>query len=339
MSDAHSDSDSYEIRRERALEFFDRELASFVPERVFDAHLEIWPPGWASKGELYCLQREPTDLASLHEEFEVLHPGRLAGAILIPFSFEAEDLAAANALSGEIAAQGGPTYRTLLFVRPGDDPEWVRQEGRRLGAVGLKGYYTFADLPDAAMRAQADIPAYMPEALVRVAHEEGWLINMHLVKTRAVAHPENRRWIRHYCSTYPDMKLVLSHAARGFQPANNLAGLADLTDLPNLYFDSSVNCESFALEAVIRVAGHARLLYGSDFIASHQYGRSVAVGDSFIWIHDTSPVWGEGASAVQPTLVGLEHLRALKWACWSQGLTDSQVEDIFYGNAAALLGV
>ena len=326
----------YQIRRERALEFFERELASFVPERVIDAHLEIWPAGWAAKGELYCLGDEPTDLASLREEFDVLGPGRLAGAILIPFSFSAEDLATVNTLSGELAAQGGPTYRTLLFVRPTDDPDWVREEGRRIGAVGLKGYYTFANVDDPP---QADPPAYMPESLVQVAHEEKWLINMHLVKSLAVADPENRRWIRHYCTAYPDMRLVLSHAARAFQPAHNLAGLADLKDLPNLYFDTSVNCESFALEAVIRIMGHDRILYGSDFIASHRYGRSVAVGDSFIWLYDTSPIWGEGPSEIEPTLVGLEHLRALKWACWSQGLSDSQVERIFFGNAAALLGI
>jgi len=330
------DNADYEIRRERAMEFFERELAAFVPERVIDAHLEIWPPGWAAKDELYCLRREPTDLVSMRDEFEVLGPGRLAGAILIPFSFSTEDLGTVNALSGALAAQGGPTYRTLLFVRPGDDPEWVRQEGRRIGAVGIKGYYTFADVAEPP---QADVPAYMPESLARVAHEEGWLINMHLVKSHAVADPENQRWIRHYCTTYPDMRLVLSHAARAFQPANNLAGLADLADLPNLYFDSSVNCESFALEAVIRIMGHGRLLYGSDFIASHRYGRSVAVGESFIWLYDTSPVWGEGPAAIEPTLVGLEHLRALKWACWSQRLNDTQVEDIFFGNAASLLGI
>ena len=328
-----SDSPDYPHRRERALEFFERELASFVPERLIDAHLEVWPPGWAAKGELYCLGDEPTDLASLREEFDVLGPGRLAGAILIPFSFAAEELATVNTLSGELAAQGGPTYRTLLFVRPTDDPEWVREEGRRIGAVGLKGYYTFADVPDPP---QADPPAYMPESLVQVAHEEKWLINMHLVKSLAVADPENRRWIRHYCTTYPDMRLVLSHAARSFQPAHNLAGLADLADLPNLFLDTSVNCESFALEAAIRIMGHQRILYGSDFIASHRYGRSVAVGDAFIWLYDTSPVWGDGN---EPTLVGLEHMRALKWACWSQGLSDSQVEDIFFGNAAAVLGI
>jgi len=34
----------------------------------------------------------------------------------------------------------------------------------------------------------------------------------------------------------------------------------------------------------------------------------------------------------EPVLIGLEHLRALKYACWRQGLTDSQVEDIFFNN-------
>jgi len=42
---------------------------------------------------------------------------------------------------------------------------------------------------------------------------------------------------------------------------------------------------------------------------------------------------------VAPVVVGLEHIRSLKWACWSERLSDSQVEDIFYNNAARMLGV
>ncbi|MEZ6049691.1 MAG: hypothetical protein R3C11_29740 [Planctomycetaceae bacterium] len=38
-------------------------------------------------------------------------------------------------------------------------------------------------------------------------------------------------------------------------------------------------------------------------------------------------------------LVGLEHLRSLKWAAWAAGLSDTQVEDIFYRNAHRLLGI
>jgi predicted TIM-barrel fold metal-dependent hydrolase len=35
----------------------------------------------------------------------------------------------------------------------------------------------------------------------------------------------------------------------------------------------------------------------------------------------------------------MENLRALKWACWSQRLNDTAVEDIFWNNAAKLFGL
>ena len=43
--------------------------------------------------------------------------------------------------------------------------------------------------------------------------------------------------------------------------------------------------------------------------------------------------------AIQPVLTGFEHLRSLKWACWSENLSDAQIEDIFWNNATGLFGV
>jgi glutamate-1-semialdehyde 2,1-aminomutase len=183
---------------------------------------------------------------------------------------------------------------------------------------------------------EADIPDYLPERLVQVAHEEEWVITLHMVKSRAVADPGNIHWIRYYCETYPKMKLILAHSARGFAPTHNLEGLPHLTGLDNLYFDTSANCEPMAHEAIIRIIGHDKLLYGSDLPVSHLRGRSVAVADTFLWLYDNSPIWGEKHSKIQPVLVGLEHLRSLKWACWSTRMNDRQVEDIFWNNAARL---
>jgi len=80
-------------------------------------------------------------------------------------------------------------------------------------------------------------------------------------------------------------------------------------------------------------------MYGSDLPVSHFRGRSVAAADSFLWLYGETPVWGEKHARVDPVLIGLEHLRSLKWACWSVGLSDAAVEDIFYHNAARLFGV
>ena len=174
---------------------------------------------------------------------------------------------------------------------------------------------------------------------MEIAHEQGLGVTLHMVKSRGVADPSNIHWIRHYCSTYPNMKLILAHSARGFQPAHNLEGLPQLADLDNLYCDTSANCEPVAHQAIIRILGHRKLLYGDDFPVSHLRGRSLGAADTFVWLYKETPVWKQGFGLVKPTLIGIENLRSVKYACWSEKLSDSAVEDIFWNNAAELFGV
>lgn len=311
--------------------FFARELAAFVPDRVFDAHTHLWQESHAP----WKVEGHQGDVG--YEEYvrlvDCLHPGRRVAALFIPYSDRAEMLPAANAWA---AQNRRPDCRALFFVKPSDDPEWVRHEVRRLGASGLKCYHTMAPVRPTW---EADIPSYLPEPLVAMAHQEGWAITLHMVKAQSTADPGNIHWIRYYCERYPDMKLILAHSARAFQPAHGLAGLPQLQGLPNLYCDTSANCEPIAHQAIIRYLGHQHLLYGSDLPVCLMRGRSLGAADSFIWLYEKTPVWGEKHLAVKPVLVGLEHLRSLKWACWSERLTDSQVEDIFWNNAAKLFGV
>jgi glutamate-1-semialdehyde 2,1-aminomutase len=316
-------------------EFFDRELASFLPERIFDAHTHLWRKdcvSWSLGGDA-----EDLGYAQYMAAIRQIHPERTTKGLFIPFVTpdNQEKTAAANAwVAQEIA--GDPACRGLFFIRPDDDPERVRDEVRRLGLHGLKCYHTMSP---AKPTWEAAIEDFLPEQFLKVADEEGWVITLHMVKSRAVADPANIACIRRYCETYPNMKLVLAHSARGFQPAHNLEGLPKLTGLDNLYFDTSANCEPVAHQSIMRIIGHDKLMYGSDLPVSHLRGRSLAAADSFLWLYDTAPVWGEKHMKIDPVLVGLEHLRSLKWACWSERLTDTQVEDIFWNNAARLLDV
>ena len=314
------------------LEFFERELESFVPDRVFDAHAHFLhpehhpaPPGLpASVGyDEYC------------QLISSLHPRRTVAALFLSFSFEAEQKSGANEWTGRHVAFD-PNSRGSYFVTPDDDPEQVRQDVRRLGLHGLKCYHLFSHQRPTW---ETDIPNFLPETLVRIADEEGWVITLHIVKSRGVADPSNIYWIRRYCETYPNMSLILAHSARGFQPSHNLEGLSQLTGLDNLYFDTSANCEPMAHAAILRAVGHRKLMYGSDFPVSHLRGRSMAAADTFVWVYDQNPAWRGNRGEIKPTLVGLEHLRSLKWACWSERLSDSAVEDIFWNNAAELLGL
>lgn len=323
-------------------ELFARELDSFVPDVIYDAHTHLWakshlpPTGYDAFREL---EEEVIDLAAYRRRMAELLPGRrIAGGLMLPGAVGAtgDQVAAQNAFTAA-EATANPGWRGSMLVSPAMDPEYVRGEVRRLGLSGLKCYHVHSGL---AVTWDADIPAYLPEAQVKVAHEEGLCITLHIVKARAVADPSNQHWIRRYCETYPNMQLILAHAARGFDPYHTIEGMAALAGLPNLWCDMAAVTDVGACEAIIEILGHERLLYGTDFPVSHLRGRCVAIGDGFLWLYDDTLDWQTVShQPLQPVFVGLESLRVLKQAAWHCRLTDSQVEDIFCNNVRRLLGL
>lgn len=321
--------------QEHDIEFFEREIDSFLPDKVFDAHTHSWRisemPGWKNYGD-QCGWDQWVELQ------EGLHPRRTMGGYLIPSLPDPELLSMANQWNAKTVADGTRTIG-IYTVGPNDDPEFARQEVKRLGLKGFKVYRTYA--LTGKMDPEVSIPNFLSEPFVKVAHEEGWFITLHVFKKRAMADPENIHWVKYYCETYPNMKMILAHSARGFNPSHNLEGLPQLAHLNNLYFDTSANCEPIAHEVILRLFGHQKLMYGSDLPVSHLRGRSLAVNDSFRWVNENTPIWDVefDLSNTQPVFHGLEHLRSVKWACWSQRLTDSQVEDVFWNNAMNLFGL
>jgi glutamate-1-semialdehyde 2,1-aminomutase len=171
---------------------------------------------------------------------------------------------------------------------------------------------------------------------MQVAHELGLTVTLHIVRSRALADASNQEALRRYALNYPHAQLILAHAARGFNPHDTLQGIHALRDLPNVWFDTSAITDAGALEAILRVFGHRRLLYGSDFPVSHLRGRCVALGDSFLWLSPENTRLDAAYAEVQFTLVGLEALRTLKVAAFATGLSDEAIEDVFFDNAARL---
>ena len=334
-----TDTPSY-IARPEDKEFYERELASFIPDKVFDAHTHVWHSNHCQFPEQFP---PVVDYQTYIKLMEDIHPGRITKALFIPTFRDPQSsnpirprpsfITDANQWTSDQTAKD-QNCRGHFFIKPDDDPEWVRQEVKRLGLCGLKCYHSLSLNPESTFEAQ--IPDYLPETLSKVAHDQEWTITLHMVRARGAADPGNIHWIRHYCENYPKMQLILAHSARGFQPAHNLEGLPQLTGLDNLWFDTSANCEAMAHQAIIRIIGHDKLLYGGDLPVTHGRGRSLGVQDSFLWLYEDSPGWGEKHQSIKPVFTGLEHLRSIKWACWSENLTDNQIEDIFWNNAAKL---
>jgi len=316
-------------------EFFAKHLDSFVPQRIFDAHCHLYRsadfkgtvPGLAAAGPAVA------DWPVFQACMEEITPRRDYSALCFPFPAKLLDSAGANHF---LASQLSAKCLGQMIVEPSMDPDFVRETVRRYGFVGLKCYHLFAPQEPTF---EARVEEYLPEEHVRVADELGLSITLHMVRARALADPANQESIARLAGKYPRSRWILAHAARGFNPYHTVEGIGSLAGLKNIWFDTSAVTEPGAYEAIVRTFGVDRLLYGADFPVTHLRGRCVAIGDSFLWLTEDNTRFDAAYGAVKPLLIALESLRALKQACWNMRLSDSEVEQIFYGNAAAMFSL
>jgi glutamate-1-semialdehyde 2,1-aminomutase len=318
-------------------EFFAKELADFVPEQIFDAHAHLYESAhWGSKSSV---EKGPAvvSLEEFRRQMAWLTPGRRTSGLFFGVGLSEQWRNASNQFVAQEVAKD-QSSRGQLIISPKQDPEMVRQEVRTNKFVGLKVYHTFSSRK---ITWDSEIREFLAEEHVLIAHEEGLAITLHMVKDRAIADPANQEQIRYYCEKYPNIKMILAHAARGFNPFHIIEGIETLRGLRNLWCDCSAVTEAGGFEAIIEALGHDRLLWGSDFPISHLRGRCVAIGDTFLWLYEDTVDWGTVAphGKIHPLFVGHESLRALKLAARRMKLSDSQIEDVFYNNARRMLGV
>lgn len=314
-------------------ELFDRELRNFVPPDAFDAHahwydlrlLEDVPfADDAPVGMLEYLEAQRAWMGDLAPTAGLFFPMPAAGL----------DTAAANDLIVQ-QLRGRATSRGLAIVTPTEDPADIERLVTTHGLVGLKVYHLFASRRDSQ---KATCDEYLSEWMWELAQKLGLCLMVHLVRDRAIADPNNLAYLKQHCRDYPNAKLVLAHAGRGFCSRHTAEGAPQLRGLSNVYFDTSVICEPLGFEVILDTFGPRKLMFGSDFPLSQLRGKAITVGDRFHWIYEHHlPEDEREASGI--TLVGLESLLALRDACRRQGLNDADVERVFGGNARELFGL
>ena len=320
----------------------ERYVRPYLPGRIFDAHAHLFCHDHYAPGDLPAdLLGTPAILGieAYRHYIDWLHPdGRTVGGLFFGLAFMGKRVANNEFVAEQMRDANARGFRALgqMLISPDMDPEYVRQEVQRGGFVGLKPYHTMAQTTGPTFL--APIEAYLTEQHVRIAHEERLSITLHMVRDRAMADPANQATIRRYCENYPNMQLILAHAARGFNPWHTIEGIDSLRGLRNVWFDTSAVTEAGAFEAIVDVMGHDRLLYGTDFHISQLRGRCIAIGDSFHWLYADEMSLHEKHTSLQPVLIGLESLRSVILAMHRLRLNDSQIEDLFYGNSARLYG-
>ncbi len=305
----------------------------FLPDEVFDIHAHVMEPSSYAPTTLGAhLNGWTISPARYREAMELVLPGRrLTGALFFPFPARDHDRSAINRwMYEELAKQPASFHaRGLALVSPTDDPRPLEEAMADGRCVGLKTYHYYTGRADTS---QVAVEEFTPEWMWRLCHQHGAILMIHLMRDAAVSDPENRDSLLRLSERYPNCQVILAHVARSFNH-RTARGLRALAHRPNIYVDTSAIAESENIRLALEVLGPQRVLYGSDYPISHVRGRCVTVGDQMLWLY------AEENKAPAMTLVAIESLIALRFACTQLGLRTKEVRGIFRDNALAVLGL
>ncbi|MCX6993290.1 MAG: aminotransferase class III-fold pyridoxal phosphate-dependent enzyme [Kiritimatiellaeota bacterium] len=310
-----------------------REVQAFLPDTLLDAHAHLYrradlklPPGnWLPKGP-----DEATIAVWRRSLVPYTGEARLKGGLFIAMPFvKPDDMPKVNKwLLDQIADL--PLAKCLAIVAPKSLPAQFKGLLENPRFAGFKPYHLYSSEKPTWQSSPAE---YIPEWAWKMANERGLIITLHMVKDAALADPVNTKYIREHCRRYPNARLILAHAARGFHAPNTVKGLAALQGIENVWFDTSAICEAMPLVAILEAFGPRRLLWGSDFPVSETRGKCVTLGNGFEWLTPDSLKGDQG----RLLSVAVESFRALKEAADSFGLDAEDLRDICAENLMRLL--
>ena len=307
-----------------------KKLDAFLPDRLFDAHMHI--------SEFPFYGKEYFGFKEYYEEMAPLLCGRRVrcNALATPTdelkSYEGH-LSTINFFKNQLDEY--PENVAEILVKPHETADEIESHLVHKNIRGLKCYHIYADRPDTF---NSDIDEYLPTAACEVANKHKMAITLHMVKDAALADTENMRQIKAMAKAFPDMTLILAHAARSFAAWTAIETVAELKDFENVWYDFSGVCESPAMVQIINKIGISRCMWGSDYNVSMAEGKAISLGDNFYWINGNDLKNFVSKTPMRTWHTGTENMMATRQAAILTDLSSADVEKLFYGNAERIFG-
>lgn len=320
-------------------------LNGFLPDKIFDMHMhigsrEICPGMWSNNSIFAQCGVENTMDSYIRDNGRFFGNRKLrANMIVCP------DASMCDPHSGHRDAGTKLLVRELekhpecvgeIMISAKDAYEELEAMLVHPRIKGFKCYHVTSGNPNSF---QCRIGEFLPESAWQVADKHGLCITLHMVRDLALADPENMSYIQKMADKYPNAKLILAHAGRGFAAWTVMDTVEQLVPYKNVYFDLSAVCESGPFFEIIHKCGHKRVFWGSDYPVSMFRGKCVSIGPNFLWLYKEQLEQCASKTNFSAYLVGTENLLAVRAACKMLELSKEQVEDIFYNNAMELFGL
>jgi len=313
-------------------EIWDTELASFVPETVYDMHIHMWSE--IHRGQLTS---EATGL-----RLDIDYKDHIAWAQKLFPGREMHYLLLGTPIPGGINIEGhndwmaqemkqDPESAINMLVTPDMTPDYVAEQVRKHNFLGLKPYRIFAPEPH-----HCRIQDFLPESFIEVADHLGLAITMHLSKPDGPADADNQKDLTYYTKRYPRAQWILAHCARAFNCFMLERAIQFLTQLPNIWYDTSAVNDLYSHYLLMKYEDRNRIMFGSDnIVAGCDRGKYITYGRAWALQEGITETTAHCDS--RATLVIYEQLRQEKQVAEMLELTDSEITDHFSGNAKRFL--
>jgi len=269
-----------------------QDLSEFLPEKIFDIHAHIYRVADLNISEPSNIPVGPAEVSiDIWQKHltTLLNRKEISGGLFFPYPVANCNVKNKNTyLVSQLESAKEPSSRGLVLVSPDISPDELKELLNYPKIIGMKPYHVFSSEQPTW---ESSMRGYFPEWQWELADKHGCIVVLHLVKRNAIADPENIREIRDMCTRYPNIRLILAHAARSFHTPHAKEGITQLRGLENVWFDTSAVCEPEAFMVILREFGPEKLLWGSDFPVSLIRGKSVSLGDGFVWLEEDTLDW------------------------------------------------
>jgi uncharacterized protein len=329
------------------------ELDGFLPDRLIDAHTHVYRAEDGSHGA-DVFQRVvswPSRVAKddpvedLQETYRLMFPGRHVTPLMFTSVFEGDDM---DVLNGYVASRAASTgYPALLYAHPSWDGASLE---RKITAGGFRGVKVYLDLSPAYIPVrEIRIFDFLPPHQLDVLDRNGWAAMLHIPRDGRLKDPVNLAQMLEIERNWPRVRLVIAHVGRAYCDEDMGDAFTVLAQTRRMHFDFSANTNDRVFEAALRTFGPERCLFGSDMPITRMRMRRACENGRYVNIVPRG-LYGDVSGdphmrEVDPpeadrlTFFLYEEILAIKRAVRRIGLGAADVEAIFHGNAARLLGL
>jgi uncharacterized protein len=325
-------------------------LADFLPPKVIDVHTHVWLKSFIGASERETRTAtwpsrvaEDNALEDLQETYRLLLPEQQVTPVIFGSPRREVNLAATNSYVSQAArAHGLPA---LLVSTPAWPAEVLERHVVEGGFLGLKPYLSFA--PPEIPGSDITIYDFLPHAHLEVADAHGWVIMLHVPRPDRLRDPVNLAHLLEIERRYPNVQVIVAHIGRAYCHEDAGDAFRTLAATSRMVFDFSANTNGWVIEQALEAFGPRRILFGSDLPILRMRMRRICEHGRYINLVPPR-LYGDVSGDPHMREVSeeegnrlsfflYEELWAFRQAAEALGLTRSEIEDVFYNNAARML--